>query len=68
MVCSPKVLKAISDDSAEMFERAPMQKLTAANEVNVFKHEGFWQPMDTLSEMQYLNQLWDSGNAPWKIW
>lgn len=66
-VLSPKVIEYIDDDDT-FWERAPLESLASEGQLSVFKHEGFWQPMDTLREKQYLEQLWASGNAPWKTW
>lgn len=66
-VLSPKVLNYISDEQT-IWEREPMQKLASENQMSVYFHHGFWQPMDTLREKHYLEQLWESGDAPWKIW
>ena len=66
-VLSPKALEAIADD-LQMFEREPIEKLVAEREVHAFPHKGFWQPMDTLRDKQYLEALWNEGKAPWKIW
>ena len=51
-----------------MFEREPMQRLLAQQQINAYKHIGFWKPMDTLRDNVELNQLWDNNKAPWKIW
>lgn len=66
-VLSPAVMKEIGDD-ALMFEREPMQSLTAKKQVEAYFHRGFWQPMDTLRDKQRLEELWSSGRAPWKTW
>jgi glucose-1-phosphate cytidylyltransferase len=66
-VLSPKVIEYISDDQTT-WEREPMQRLAAEKQMSVYFHEGFWQPMDTLREKNYLEKLWESGQAPWKIW
>jgi glucose-1-phosphate cytidylyltransferase len=66
-VLSSAVIGEIGDD-AQMFEREPMQILTAKRQVEAFFHRGFWQPMDTLHDRKFLEDLWDSGSAPWKIW
>ena len=50
-----------------ILEKEPLQKLASENELVAFKHEGFWQPMDTFRESRMLNDLWDSGKAPWRI-
>lgn len=67
MVCQPALLDYIEGD-LEMLERAPLEKVAAAGQLMAFKHEGFWQPMDTLREKQMLEKLWNEGNAPWKVW
>ena len=66
-VLSPKVINYIDDDNT-LWERTPLEQLASEEQLSVFKHEGFWQPMDTLRDKQYLEQLWASGNAPWKTW
>jgi glucose-1-phosphate cytidylyltransferase len=66
-VLSPKVIQEIPDESSS-FEREPLEKLTARGEVRAFFHRGFWQPMDTIREKQRLEELWASGQAPWKTW
>jgi len=66
-VLSPKVIDYISDDRTS-WEGRPLQKLVAEQQLRVFRHEGFWQPMDTLRDKQYLEQLWKSDQAPWKVW
>ncbi len=66
-VLSPTVIDYIVDD-ATIFERQPLERL--ANETNLaaYQHHGFWQPMDTLRDKVYLEELWQSGKAPWKVW
>lgn len=54
------------DDS--IWERAPLERLAAAGELRAYLHDGFWQPMDTLRERTILEELWKSGDAPWKVW
>ena len=66
-VLSPTVISEIQNESS-MFEREPMQSLTAKKQVQAFFHRGFWQPMDTLRDKQRLDELWASGSAPWKTW
>ena len=68
MVCDSKILNYLPDDPSVMFEREPIAKLVAKGQLRSFRHEGFWQPMDTYQETQYLNRLWDEGKAPWKVW
>lgn len=66
-VLSPKVLDRIKDDST-VWEQEPLMSLANDNELMSFNHEGFWQPMDTLRDKNKLEDLWQSGNAPWKVW
>lgn len=66
-VLSPAVIQEVSGEST-VFEHEPMQQLTGKGQVEAFFHRGFWQPMDTLREKQRLEELWASGQAPWKIW
>ena len=66
-VLSPKVGDYIAGDST-VWEREPMERLAADGQLGVYFHDGFWQPMDTLRDKNYLEGLWNSGKAPWKIW
>ncbi|TNE25462.1 MAG: glucose-1-phosphate cytidylyltransferase [Alphaproteobacteria bacterium] len=66
-VLSPKVIDYIDGDSSH-WEVKPLQQIAEAGELQAFKHEGFWQPMDTLREKNMLEDLWDAGKAPWKTW
>ena len=66
-VLSPKVIDLIESDST-LWEKKPMEELAKQGEMSAFKHGGFWQPMDTLRDKNYLDELWKSKKAPWKIW
>ena len=66
-VMNPEVIERIKDDNTS-WEHEPLASLAKDNELAAFKHKGFWQPMDTLREKNYLNELWQKGNPPWKIW
>jgi glucose-1-phosphate cytidylyltransferase len=66
-VCSPDVFDYIEDDKT-VWEREPMDLLSAENSLVAFFHRGFWQPMDTLRDKKYLEKLWESGKAPWGVW
>lgn len=66
-VLSPAVFSCIADD-ATVWERQPLENLAAAGEVMVFRHNGFWLPMDTLRDKTHLEDLWSTGTAPWKVW
>jgi len=68
MVCSRKIFNYLPDDAGIMLEQDPMRKLTAEGQLAAFRHEGFWQPMDTFQEFTLLNSLWEKGKAPWKVW
>ena len=66
-VCSPKVLDLLEDDTT-IWERTPLETLAAQGQLSAYRHNGFWQPMDTLRDKLHLEQLWASGHAPWKVW
>ena len=66
-VLSPKVIDLIKNDST-VWEQAPMQTLARQGEMSAFEHDGFWQPMDTLRDKNHLEELWQTGESPWKIW
>jgi glucose-1-phosphate cytidylyltransferase len=66
-VLSPKVIDYISGDST-VWEQEPMESLARDNQIDAFFHHGFWQPMDALRDKVYLEDLWQSGKAPWKRW
>ena len=66
-VLSPKVIELINGD-ASVWEQEPLQALAKKGELFCFQHQDFWQPMDTLRDKIYLEELWKSGAAPWKIW
>lgn len=55
-------------DETSVLEREPLEAMAAHGELRAFRHEGFWQPMDTYREYTYLNDLWDRGEAPWRLW
>jgi len=66
-VLSPKVIDLIEDDST-VWEQGPMEILAERGEMSAFEHYGFWHPMDTLRDKKYLEELWQSHSAPWKVW
>jgi glucose-1-phosphate cytidylyltransferase len=66
-VLSPSVLDYLESD-ATVWEQQPLQRLAAEDQLMAFTHNGFWQPMDTLRDKTHLEDLWASGNAPWKTW
>jgi glucose-1-phosphate cytidylyltransferase len=66
-VLHPSVIERIADDSSS-WEGDALSGLAKDGQLFAFKHDGFWQPMDTLREKVYLNELWNAGKAPWKVW
>jgi glucose-1-phosphate cytidylyltransferase len=66
-VCQPEVLNYISGDST-IFEKEPLENIASNGQMTAYKHSGFWKPMDTLRDKQELENLWASGEAPWKNW
>lgn len=67
MVLQPEVFDYIDGDST-VLEREPLERLAEAGELMSYRHTGFWQCMDTVREKSMLEKLWESGNAPWKVW
>jgi len=68
MVLDPGVFDYIPSDDQCIFEKDPISKLAADGQLNAFKHDGFWQCMDTMRDKDKLQKLWDSKQAPWKVW
>lgn len=66
-VLEPSVLDYISGDST-VWENEPLEALAGDRELSAYRHHGFWHPMDTLRDKNALEQLWESGEAPWKVW
>ncbi len=66
-VLNPGVLDLIEGD-ATIWERAPLEQLAAQHRIAAYRHDGFWHPMDTLRDKNYLEKLWSSQQAPWKTW
>ncbi len=67
MVLEPKVFDYIEEDNT-VFEKEPLERLVQEGQLNAYKHDGFWQCMDTQRERDRLEKMWTSGNAPWKVW
>lgn len=63
-----KFFNYVKNDDGCILEREPLEKLTSEGELKVFHHKGFWQCMDTYRDYKYLNELWESGQVPWKMW
>lgn len=67
MVLDRRVLDYIDDDDV-YFQKEPMERLAADGQLMAFRHDRFWQCMDTLRDKVYLEKLWETGDAPWKVW
>jgi glucose-1-phosphate cytidylyltransferase len=67
-VCQPEVFDYIKEGDSTVWEKGPMEDIAQDGQMNAFKHNGFWRPMDTLKDKHDLNEMWTENNAPWKIW
>lgn len=67
-VCEPEVFDYIKDGDSTIFERQPLESISKDGKMHAFRHTGFWKPMDTLRDNTELNDMWDNGKAPWKVW
>jgi glucose-1-phosphate cytidylyltransferase len=67
-VCEPGIFDYIRSGDETIWERQPLEDLSRDGQLGAYKHEGFWQPMDTLRDKNELERLWATGNAPWKVW
>ena len=69
-VCEPGVIDYIDpvDGDAQMWEQEPLKGIVADGQLSVYHHKGYWQNMDTLRDKHVLQEQWDSGKAPWKVW
>jgi len=68
MVCDHRMFDYVTDDVGMMLEQKPMADLVRDGELNAYKHEGFWQAMDTYQERLLLERMWQEGRAPWRLW
>lgn len=66
-VFEPAIFELLRDDET-ILEREPLERLAASGDLKAFRHPGFWHPMDTLRDKEYLESLWASGTPPWKTW
>jgi len=66
-VLEPKIFDYIENDHT-VWEKEPLEKLATTNQLSAYKHNGFWQPLDTLRDKNYLEEIWSTGKAPWKKW
>lgn len=67
MVCQPEFINYIDGDGT-VLEKAPLETVARENQLMAYKHDGFWQCMDTVREKEQLEKMWAGGNAPWKVW
>ncbi len=67
-VCEPQVFDYIKEGDATVFERKPLEEIAKEGMMHAYKHFGFWKPMDTLRDNIELNEMWDKGQAHWKVW
>ncbi len=68
-VCQPEVFDFIeANNPKEIFERRPLESIANAGQLSAYKHSGFWRPMDTLRDKLELEEMWETDNAPWKVW
>jgi len=67
-VFEPAVFDYLRDSDDVMLEHEPLDRLAAEGELAAYRHDGFWQPMDTYRESVLLNEMWDDGTAPWRVW
>ena len=67
VVFEPEIFNYLTEENQQL-EREPYEKLVEDGQMNAYKHEGFWHPMDTVNDKAVLEEYWNSGNAPWKVW
>jgi len=67
-VLEPQIFDYITEGDKTIWERSPLMNLARDGELKAYKHNGFWHPMDMLKDKVELNELWESGKAPWKVW
>jgi len=67
-VCEPEVFDYIAPDDGVIFERQPLEHMASDGKMHAYRHHGFWKPMDTLRDCNELNEMWNKGTAPWKVW
>ncbi len=68
MVLNYQVFSYLKDDENLVFEQKPLEELAKNGQLNAYKHNGFWKPMDTIRDKDQLNAMWDTKKAPWKVW
>ncbi|MBP9673637.1 MAG: glucose-1-phosphate cytidylyltransferase [Bacteriovoracaceae bacterium] len=67
-VCEPKLFDYLKEGDKTILERTPLENLASSGNLYTYKHNSFWKCMDTLRDKTQLNEMWESGNAPWKVW
>lgn len=67
-VLEPEVIRHIPEGPTVVWEREPLEVLAAEGELMAYRHEGFWQPMDTVRDVRLLEELWSAGSPPWRVW
>ncbi len=67
-ICQPEVFSYITEGDSTIWERKPLEKLAKDGQLNAYKFDGFWKPMDTLRDKIELNDMWAANKAPWKVW
>ncbi|MBK0381133.1 glucose-1-phosphate cytidylyltransferase [Mucilaginibacter segetis] len=67
-VCQPEIFNYIKDGDKTIWEQQPMEQIANDGQMNSYKHTEFWRPMDTLKDKHDLNEMWEKGISPWKIW
>ena len=67
-LCSRRAFGEYIDGDQTIWEREPMERLAADDQMTAYFHRGFWQPMDTLRDKRALEEMWAAGRAPWKSW
>lgn len=67
-VCEPQIFDYIKNGDSTVWEKEPLEQIARGNQLNAYKHSGFWKPMDTLREKNELTDMWQTGKAPWALW
>ncbi|MFR9619614.1 MAG: glucose-1-phosphate cytidylyltransferase [Rikenellaceae bacterium] len=67
-VCEPEVFGYLTEGDRTIFEKRPLEEIAKTGRMLAYRHNGFWKPMDTLRDNSELNEMWNNGTAPWKVW
>ena len=68
MALNPEVFRYLTDEEGCVFERQPLERLALEGKLGIYKHKGFWQCMDTQRDKIWLEEHWEKGDAPWRVW